>query len=456
MGGNSSKTTKVQNAPDQHNSQCNGRVEFPVTTSPVVSRTIQNGLPIICQVTNKSADNLVSPAKVNNCSAKSLHSEIECNASNLLTIEEISVIKKCNDKEQHHIEAKFDSMKTASNSQAKFGSNSTIQNGVPIIGEEVRQREIEAKHDSIEIESSYQPKPVQNGLLYPVAVKTKSNSNLICDNNDSPQESSSSNAMNRSNIIASQSNELELFIFLTGSHLQTTLDDKTYDIYYLDLYDDEYQQLQGHLWLRFRIDKSHLLIDDINNQLSIRRIIQPENTLPKCFVNQKHMLDTECIAFSASEPLIAKYRNLYYFVHDDLYDEYIYLLENSQCPLGTSIRMRNDRIVINDKTHFLDIRGQVHRTRSDTPIFVIESYHNSKSRFRTNVTNDGSVLRRYVLSPYESDGDYGHLLTLSMNLVYGANDGDCDEIYAENDCCDLADDEILVRHHQSIKNLQSL
>lgn len=125
-------------------------------------------------------------------------------------------------------------------------------------------------------------------------------------------------------------------------------------MHYLDLTEEEFGYFKlrdvNYADITLLVQRRHILIDE--NILSIKRldmVATPQNDLVS------EQTKTERIFFGTFEPLLAKCENRFFFVHENLKNEYIMLLKNTKMPMGSTIRVKKHRIIANRAENVLNI-----------------------------------------------------------------------------------------------------
>lgn len=122
-------------------------------------------------------------------------------------------------------------------------------------------------------------------------------------------------------------------------------------MHYLDLTEEEFGYFKlrdvNYADITLFVQRRHILIDD--NILSIKRL----DVLPTP-QDDPVSEQTERIFFTKFEPLLAKCNNNFFFVHENLKNEYVMLLKNTKMPMGTTIRVKKHRIIADRAVNVLN------------------------------------------------------------------------------------------------------
>lgn len=212
--------------------------------------------------------------------------------------------------------------------------------------------------------------------------------------------------------------------------LTTNFNGKTYDIYYMDLYDEELkyflEMLDGsRQYVSIFACRHHICI--VGKQLSVKRIPEPQYGM---LADEAIDSRTVSISFASKTPFIAKYGCKYYLCSDGLWEEYNDLLQRSGYPMGTSIRILRERVIVDDVRHYLDVVKS--RTSFVDAIVVIKAVDNGNASWVQQMDEcmGGAAL---VPKRYISSYDRRSLIEVKKSLIYTLNAGEVDEIYAETD-----------------------
>lgn len=242
--------------------------------------------------------------------------------------------------------------------------------------------------------------------------------------------------------------QISVYIYINQSKYFAATEMNVYSIYYVDLTELEYCSLQTNSYVGLRIDRNAFRV--VNDQICIHRINEPINTLPALGDCSIYLADTESILFSCNEPLMAKYRGAYYFVHEELCDEYMNLqmAADSAC---TAIRIQRQRIIVNDETHVLDVIERPDFFRTNRQVFIIEPYLNANDAAIWNgsdsMTDELNTLHRYVANPHAVKCEFTQV---PNELVYSGDVGSYAEIYGEIDYASVDDGEF--QKHEFMKS----
>lgn len=230
--------------------------------------------------------------------------------------------------------------------------------------------------------------------------------------------------------------ELSIEFNRENGKLTTRHDRKPYVIYFLDLYQLEYDRLLDlcnglRSQALLTVFRDHIYISV--GQLSVRRIREPENRLPADLLMESKLSGTECIAFASFEKnFLAKCKGKYYLVQKPLMTEYKDVLARSGYPMGTSMRLRRNRLMVDDKEHILSIKKRPNEFHIDQEIVVIEAFAMATATWIAAVENcqrsNLGELKRYIKFA-EKEG----LRRIPIGLIFCCNEGECDELYSETD-----------------------
>lgn len=197
-----------------------------------------------------------------------------------------------------------------------------------------------------------------------------------------------------------------------------------YEVYYMDLYVDEYKMLQ-QIWEKDQTGdpvsiqvKSHNICIE-GDQLSICRQGFSMNTDEW----QEPICGTEFIACAFNEcgGLMVKYRNEFYFAGESFTKEYKDVLKHSKMPNGSGLRIRSERIVADETDRMFHIIQRSEDFKPHQKMVVIEAT-------MTPQWHMVNGLKRYMRIPWQQK-----FCALPHKLIYADGDGSCDELYAETD-----------------------
>lgn len=233
----------------------------------------------------------------------------------------------------------------------------------------------------------------------------------------------------------------EIVTFSAISTLQATYRDVTYSVHYLDLTEDEVGFFKMHDLsssnFPFCVKRCHIRIDE--NTLSIQRLNVPSAQDDR----MSEVTKTERIYFTKCEPLMAKCERNFFFVHENLENEYKMLLTHTKEPMGTAIRVKKNRIITNRKENVLNILEPNVELCDDYTIFVLKPDTMDSDATRVEYSDDNEQWHRYLVN---ADNE---LVVVEQRLIYDSN---CREIFADftKKCSIPVDDEAVAR--QTIKD----
>lgn len=218
--------------------------------------------------------------------------------------------------------------------------------------------------------------------------------------------------------------------------LTTRLNKKPYVLYFLELYQLEYDRVLdlcngSRSQVSLTVLRDHIFI--CVGQLSVKRIQEPGNRLPADLQKESHLSCTECIAFASFEKnFLAKCKGKYYVDQKPLMTEYKDVLARSGYPMGTSMRLRRNRLIVDDKEHILSIKKRSTEFHIDQEVIVIQAFTMATATWIAAVENcqrsNLGELKRYIKFS-EKDG----LRRIPNGLIFCCNEGECDELYSETD-----------------------
>lgn len=227
----------------------------------------------------------------------------------------------------------------------------------------------------------------------------------------------------------------ENVIFSAIRTLQAAYRGVAYSVHYLDLTEEEFVYFKlrdvNCTDITLSVKKCHIFIDE--NMFSIKRLELPsERDDP---VSEK--TKTERIFFTKCEPLLAKCERYFFFVHENLKSEYEMLRKNTKKPMGTTIRVKKNRIIANRAEHVLNILESEVRLSANHTLYILtpdEEIHIERD-------DRNEQWQRYI---FNQDNE---LVIVERSLLY--NDS-CHEIFAVYDIVkeQSIDDEVVV--HQEI------
>lgn len=211
-------------------------------------------------------------------------------------------------------------------------------------------------------------------------------------------------------------------------------------LYSIDLSQTECHTLQTKSELKLHIERNRIRF--VHGKVVIWRIDMPIRTMP---TTPQHLNGTECILFSMDTPLMARYRENYYFVGARLNAEYIELKTIVDDPACKAIRIKTERIVIDKTSHVLDIAAKPTNRKENRQVFVIEANVEVNTHWRAFPFDHINGLHRFIAK--KSDNEC-ILHGLSPDLLYADCEGSFDEIYAESDyeSIDYAEFQVSFRH----------
>lgn len=199
-------------------------------------------------------------------------------------------------------------------------------------------------------------------------------------------------------------------------------------ISYLDLSDNEYFHLKSFSQIQLVVNGRHVNID--GDILSISRA-KPIKNVDRNAVTRNNATKMERIQFSDREPLLAKYKDSVYAVGNQLYIEYGQALSATNYPIGSAIRVREDRVIINARENFITVRPSYASFWHNHQVNVIPSASKTISIYSHYVgEGEDCRFRRYLNHPRHS------LVPVDPILEHSSNRDDCDELYAETDFID--------------------
>lgn len=173
----------------------------------------------------------------------------------------------------------------------------------------------------------------------------------------------------------------EFVVFSAIRTLQATYRGVAYSVHYLDLTEEEAGYFKlidvNYSNITLSVERNHIFIDD--DSLSIKRLRLP--AAPQQNDTVSEMAQTEWIFFSECEPLLAKFEQKFYFVHENLKNEYESLLKISKKPMGTAIRVKKQRINANRGENVLNI------IKSDVQLGADQTIH----LFQPKAVNGGEM-----------------------------------------------------------------
>lgn len=222
--------------------------------------------------------------------------------------------------------------------------------------------------------------------------------------------------------------EIKFSIEKSRSIAVAEYDDTEYRIGCLDLTDDEYSNLKLISQTNVLISVRPNSISVHDNKFNIKRINERQvspNVTSSDSVEMYAKLNLDRIQFSSVVPL-AKYQNEIYFVGHKLYTEYNHLLESTNKPAGTPIRINNDRLEIDVATQTLELRQCISLT-NQREFCVI------KGSFDSNKVQDEYCMNGYRRFVIRNSSHGLEIFEVEPDLLHSSINDDYDEIYAELD-----------------------
>lgn len=216
----------------------------------------------------------------------------------------------------------------------------------------------------------------------------------------------------------------EIVTFSALRTLQAAYRGAAYSVHYVDLNEEEC----GYFKLRdinctdivLSVKRSHILIDE--NTLSIKRMNVPATQQDDPV---SEITNTERIYFSKFEPLVAKCEQNFFFVHENLKFEYEMLLKNTKQPMGTTIRVKKNRIIADRATNVLNALEPDVQLCAEHTLYVLKPDANDvddeNMMQMKKHRDDHEVWQRYI---FNQDNE---LVVVESSLLYG---GYCQEIFA--------------------------
>lgn len=179
--------------------------------------------------------------------------------------------------------------------------------------------------------------------------------------------------------------------------LQATFRGVAYSVNYLDLTEEE----AGYFKLidvncsniTLSVERNHIVIDD--NSLSIERLRLPADPQNDAV---SEMTKTEWIFFSECEPLMAKYEQKFYFVHENLKNEYETLLKISKKAMGTAIRVKKQRIDANRVENVLNIIKSDVQSGADQTIYLYQPKAVNGGEMHSECDDRNQQWQRYLIN----------------------------------------------------------
>lgn len=234
-------------------------------------------------------------------------------------------------------------------------------------------------------------------------------------------------------------NDDETITFSAITSLEVSYRGKCLNVYYLDLDEDEYDTLVPvkETSVSLEISQRDILISD-DLMLCIKRISINSDISPVQYAHSHALAkesSTERILFSTDGQLMAKYRNEIYFVDKSLADEYKFLLSRSGRPMGTPIRIRKDRILVNNFEHILSVAKRAGQFRTNQEIIVLTPPKNYDGIEEASLGNCNNFHLQDVsleFDRYLCDA-CGDLYKVDRKLLFSDCDGYCVELYGEPD-----------------------
>lgn len=222
--------------------------------------------------------------------------------------------------------------------------------------------------------------------------------------------------------------DIKLFIDKSRSTPLAEYNDTEYRIGFLDLTDIEHSHLKliPQTSVTINARSSSIFIHD--NRFNIKRINERQmlpNEKSRNSVEMYEKFNLDRIQFASNAPL-AKYQNDIYFVGQKLYTEYNNLLERTNKPAGTPIRINNDRLVIDVATQTLELRQGIF-SKNRTEVCVIKGTFDSHKLQNEYCMNR---CRRFVIC---NNSDGFEIFEVKPELLHSSIFDDYDEIYAELD-----------------------
>lgn len=228
---------------------------------------------------------------------------------------------------------------------------------------------------------------------------------------------------------------------LQRNQLTTNFNGKRFDIYYLDLYMEEYERLEAMLSKSVMEISMHIRREFIvfnEDQFCVQRLPTLLRANISFCESQFSTKDITVIAFASTNAgnnnnIMVKYNERFYFAGQSLIDEYLDLLGRTDYPMGTPIRLNAMRVVANETEHTLDVISR-EQFPVNQQVIIIERLINTASKWRSFI--EGTNLKRYMKMPADKS-----LCALANELLYWEDNGGCDEIYAETDYVVGSDDD---------------
>lgn len=230
--------------------------------------------------------------------------------------------------------------------------------------------------------------------------------------------------------------EMAISFCVSNQSLVALYEGTQYNVGYLDLNQDQRPMLENAVRTPIHsamlpsiiLDRTSVIIDDVTKVLCVKRIADRPNVAS--YTNENTWLlanNMQCIQFSKSMPLLAKYNGSIYFVGAQHHNEYLLLLNRAVQPLGTAIRISGERVVVDRQKQLLDVCTSV--TYQDEKIFIgaapAECNNNLRMEFDKTAQSDG--IRRYMVS-----SEPFIVQEVDVNLIYASPSDNCTEIYAVN------------------------
>lgn len=185
------------------------------------------------------------------------------------------------------------------------------------------------------------------------------------------------------------------------------------------------------------VERCHIIIDE--NIFGIKRLdvsAPPNDPI-------SHQTNTERIYFSKCEPLVAKCEGNFFFVHENLKREYEWLLQSTNKPMGTSIRVKKNRMIINRTENVLNILNSDIPFCATQTLDVLTPDANKKNcdddEYALAPGNLTELWQRYIVN---QDNE---LVVVERDLIYNEH---IEEIFAVYDLIKQRSIAAEVEHHK--------
>lgn len=210
----------------------------------------------------------------------------------------------------------------------------------------------------------------------------------------------------------------ENVIFSAIRTLQAAYRGVAYSVHYLDLTEEEFGYFKmgdvNYTNITLSVKKCHIFIDE--NMFSIKRLALPSELDDPV----SEITKTERIFFTTCEPLLAKCDRNFFFVHENLRSEYEMLLKNTKKPMGTTIRVKKNRIIANRAENVLNILESDVRLSANNTLYVLTP--DEEIHIERDVGNE--QWKRYIVN---QDNE---LVNVERSLLHNVS---CQEIFAVYD-----------------------